>query len=634
MSRYMTVGIGVGAVVFAVLSARLGVPPLAYGVVGCAVAAMVLCAWGKLDGKAIPYLVFLLGLAFLYQSTLISNGLVGTDIHTEYYFYRMALDGWDTTIPHAYNTAIGATVIAPFLTNCLGVPGLWIFKAVFPALFALVPAILYIIYRKEFGERVAFLGCVLFITVPTYLLEMIGLPRQMLGELMLALCMLLIVVRPLRMRYLIPCLAAVSLLGYMFHYVMGFVIFLMVAGCALVMLATALINRYRAVFTPVRFPIRWLALCLMLPAILGVGYYQVVAEGVAAKSMNHVLNSVVRSLRPTAPNGSIVIPAPDPITGDDIIIENGGQGGYFHQQEPLIRTALGLDFADASPVGKGFRLTQFAIQLSILLGCAWLVWNRKRVSMEFIGFAVAAMAILAACVLLPRVSNVINATRFFHLAIFALAPLVVLGATWVLRNLKITVLVLLVPYMLFNTGVVFELARESDISRINAPYSIPLSNHRLGAVAIHTDHDIGVVEYAVEYNLEPILSDINGMLLLSQYKSHFTFLYRSLKTGRYHIPATAPWPDPGFAFDEITSGWGYMPQHTDDLPLVSYLFLTEHSMRIKAVTFKPDWFDPKDTTTGMRRDYPFDLVGISDDMEVVYRSGDAVILVIRREGEV
>ena len=162
-----TIGLGVGALLFALLSARLGISCLAFGVVGCAVAAAVLCAWGKLDERATPYLVFLLGLAFLYQTTLISNGLVGTDIHTEYYFYRAALDGWDTSIAHAYNTAIGTTVIAPFLTNVFRIPGYWIYKAVFPLLFAFVPVILFIIYRKEFGDKVAFLGTLFFITLPT-----------------------------------------------------------------------------------------------------------------------------------------------------------------------------------------------------------------------------------------------------------------------------------------------------------------------------------------------------------------------------------------------------------------------------------------------------------------------------------
>ena len=47
---------------------------------------MVLCAWGGLDSKTTPYLIFLLGLAFLYQTTLLTNNLIGTDINTEYYF--------------------------------------------------------------------------------------------------------------------------------------------------------------------------------------------------------------------------------------------------------------------------------------------------------------------------------------------------------------------------------------------------------------------------------------------------------------------------------------------------------------------------------------------------------------------
>jgi len=192
-NKGITIGLGMGALLFAVLSARLNMPYLAFGVVGCAVAAIILCVWNRLDYKFEPYLIFLLGVAFLYQATLISEGLIGTDIHTEYYFYLQALDGWDTSIPHSYNAAIGTTVIAPFLTNTLGIPGYWIYKAIFPFLFAFVPVILFIIYRKEFGDKVAFLGALFFITLPTYMLEMIGLPRMMLGELMMAVVLLLVI---------------------------------------------------------------------------------------------------------------------------------------------------------------------------------------------------------------------------------------------------------------------------------------------------------------------------------------------------------------------------------------------------------------------------------------------------------
>ena len=77
MKRATTIGLGVACLGFAILSARLGIPVLAFGVVAMAIVAMVLCAWNKLDTAMIPVLVFLLGLAFLYQTTLISDALIG-----------------------------------------------------------------------------------------------------------------------------------------------------------------------------------------------------------------------------------------------------------------------------------------------------------------------------------------------------------------------------------------------------------------------------------------------------------------------------------------------------------------------------------------------------------------------------
>lgn len=600
MSKYLTLGLGTAAMLFAVLSARLGVPYLAYGVVACAATAMVLCAWDKLDWKTAPYLVFLLGLAFLYQTTLISNGLVGTDIHAEYYMYQQALDGWDWAYPHNYNTAIGATVVAPFLTNWFGIPGYWIFKAIFPALFALVPLILFIVYRKEFGEKIAFLGCLFFITLPTYTLEMIGLPRQMLGELMLAIILLLVIVSPIRLRYSVPLLVAVATLGYLFHYIMGPAILMYTAGCALVLMFV----KAR------RFPIRWLALVIVLPALVGGMYYASVAEG-------KVLSDLLIGSTWTVERTIDVLPGPstpsEPESGEQAqpTLPEDAPTSYFRRQEPLMRTALGLDFMDASPLGKIFRIFQFATQLALILGCVWLLRNRRKISPEYIAFTLTALTLVAACVFLIRFSNMLNLTRFYHLALFLLSPLLVAGCLYFTRNLKVSVLALLIPYMLFTTGVVFEVAKETDVSRVNMPYSIPLSNHRVDLVGAFSDNDIAVRDWIADSEL-PVVADINGLLLLAEKANPSSHRHTS-----HTNLLTALLPD---------DWWGYIPRSVAELPEGTYIFLTEHNMRTRTVLFKPDWYAQKDTASGMRQPYPFEFVGISDNMDVVYRQGDATVL--------
>lgn len=593
MKRYWPNSLGALALICAILGARMGLSWLSYGVVLSVVVATVLAALQRISTANYPYLIGAFGVALLYQTTLMGPGLVGTDIHTEYYFYLESLDGWDISIPHNYNAAIGTTVIAPFLTHAFQIPGYWIYKAVFPALFASVPVMLYYVYRREFGEHVAFLGCVLFVTLPTYLLEMIGLPRQMLAEIMLAAILLLIIVRPLRLRYAVPLIALSGVLGLMFHYLTG----PMILGyliCGGVILA---IQRRRA------FPAKWVGVAVCVMVLGGYLYYSNVAGGSIMEDIGIVANSTVSK---TA-NAVVAPPSTisDPITGKAVT----GNLGYFETQEPLIRTALGLDFMDANIPGKVFRVFQFLMELSLILGGIYLILKRKKLSAEYLAFTITAILLVGACVILPRFSNLVNASRFYHLSMFMVAPLFVVGALYVCRKLKYT-LILIIPYILLTTGVVFEATGQTDLSKINLPYSIALSNNRVGMVGNFTQNDLDVKDWAAANHCEPVFMDINGMLIFSESYDPFTFTYAQRKGTK-----------------SLTMGWAYFPKDVSTLPVGSYLFLSEWNMQNQAVYFKPQWYDMKDTATGMRQLYPFEFLGLPRG-EVVYNSGDAVLLKI------
>lgn len=282
-----------------------------------------------------------------------------------------------------------------------------------------------------------------------------------------------------------------------------------------------------------------------------------------------------------------------------------------------MRTALGLDFMDASIPGKLFRILQWGTQLALALGCVWLVRNRRRVSAEYMAFTVTAVALIAACVVLPRFSNIINLTRFYHLALFLVAPLVIMGGLYVFRRLKVLTLVLLIPYMLFTTGVVFEAAKEVDISAITMPYSIALSNDRVSIVGTYTENDLAVRDWALDQECTVLLMDINGMLIMSEVADPFDYLYTPMHDfENYPIQ-----PDADL--------WGYIPRDVSGLPSGGFtylVYLTEWNVQNQLLMFKPSWYAPEDTTSGMRQSYDFGFVGLPGGFVEVYRQGDAVLL--------
>jgi uncharacterized membrane protein len=269
-----------------------------------------------------------------------------------------------------------------------------------------------------------------------------------------------------------------------------------------------------------------------------------------------------------------------------------------------------LDFGGASPLGKAFRILQFMTQILLVIGCVILFFKRKKHSPEYLSWAFVAVVLAGACILIPRFANVINATRFYHLILLIVAPTLVLGGQLIFRNLKVLTVVLLIPYFLFTSGVVFEISQTNNVATTNIPYSYVLSHERIPVVAVFTDDDIAVRDWAIANKVEPIFTDIDGMLLFSEYTTY----------GSWH-----------FIHDDyslITDGCAYLPETAERLPVRGYIFLREWNTQHCLVTFKPDWFDWQDTTLGLRQSLPLSELGLGELLnksKVVYRKGDAVV---------
>ena len=596
---------GLAAVILglSVAGARLQNTWLLYVMIGLICVFIGLVVFDKVNKKVYPLAIFTIGLALLYQTTLIGPGLAGADIHGEYYFYFKALSGWDTSIPFAYNTSIGTTLIAPFLTNVFHIPGYWVYKAVFPLLFALVPLLLYFIFRKEFSPKTAFFAALFFIIVPTWSMEMIGLPRQMLGELMLVLCLFLILVSKWRLKIRVPLLVAIGTLGAMFHYVMGPVIVLYIGfGCLFLLF-----------FKRRVFPVKWLSLVVVALLITGVVYYGSVAQGRALNCITGVSSNYITQVLPwigeretEVAEAEIEGKAEESETTKEVekpeAEETKVATGFFTSASPLIRAAWGLDFMDVGIWGKIFRIFQYLTQLSIVAGLVYLIRKRKRYSAEYLSLCGVAIFLLGCCMFIPRFAGVINATRMYHFTLLLLAPVFVLGGLSIFRKPQVLVLCLLIPYFLFTSGVIFEVSEQEDISGVNIPYSIALSHSRIDITEIPTANDIAVRDWAVSQNLGHMLTDIHGRLLFVEK------VWLDWEIGEKDLQRR---------LENNTFEQG------------DFIFLSEGNNRTKTITSKPA---RSGVTTGMRISLSFAELGLDKVIEnstVIYRQGDAVILEIK-----
>jgi uncharacterized membrane protein len=157
---------------------------------------VILIVFGKFIPKNLyPLSVFIIAISLLYHSSLISMYLWGWDIHGEYYLCNLVkMSGvWDSTMPGGYNAMLSIVILAPIYSIISNMDITWVFKIIYPMLFALVPLGLYRVFQKQTDDKIAFLSCFFFVSLFTFYGEMLALARQQIAELFLVLLVLLMI---------------------------------------------------------------------------------------------------------------------------------------------------------------------------------------------------------------------------------------------------------------------------------------------------------------------------------------------------------------------------------------------------------------------------------------------------------
>jgi len=145
-----------GILITIILGAWLDLPLLLIGI-GLISFILLLVSLNVVNRSVYPLILYLISLSLLFGTTLASNYLIGSDIHIEYYFARLTqLQGWDYSLAYNMNGALSVTILAPFLSDLFHIDIVWVFKIIYPVLFACLPVVLYYIYRQIVSDRAAF----------------------------------------------------------------------------------------------------------------------------------------------------------------------------------------------------------------------------------------------------------------------------------------------------------------------------------------------------------------------------------------------------------------------------------------------------------------------------------------------
>ncbi len=585
-------------------------------------ALVVLAAFDKfIHPELYPLAIFAIGLCLLYQTTLTSPHPIGSDIFTEYRFYRMAMDAgfWDASIFEMVNTCLSITILAPVYSLFLGIDGNWLFKAVYPLIFALVPLCLYSAFSRQIGAKRAFLSVFFFVSVPTFSLEMTALCRQQIAELFLALIILLLVERKLKpyQRLFLLCIFAVSIV--VSHYALGLIGFVFLVFVLLVMLVLSIrsscmrgVPEQPCDAGTVSSPngsigLKALIILISVFLIAGAAWYSLTGSGLMAGSFGNILIEQIRTITAQIWNTAPGTGPSAASVAQDVI--------QFNNRDGLIRTALGLDFADATPAGKVFRIIQYITQLLLVIGFIKILLRpgKSGFKPEFLSLGLAAACLLLASLILPRFADYLNLTRLYHIALMTLSPFCILGgeAVWLWTvsacrkfrggtynggagGLRFVTLAVLIPYFLFTSGAIYEVTGQSVTDKADLPYSIALSSYRLDLAGALYSKDGAAAQWVSRNsdNITGVYADRHAANLLRFYEF--------------------PGPIQEFTHDAA------------DLQMNSYLYLDSVNISRGEITFA--------VSTGLRQYVAFaDIPEFDRTIEQgdrIYSNGSAQVLLI------
>jgi uncharacterized membrane protein len=525
-----------------------------------------LAAFNKfIHPRVYPFMIFMMALALLYQTTFISDYLVGSDIHIEHYLSNLVVeDGyWDVIVSGAgaVNSCLSIVMLAPIYSFLLNMDIVWLFKIIYPFFFCLAPLALFRIFSLQIKPKYAFLAVVFFITMPIFMMDMAQLARQQISELFFVMVVLLLVDRKLTLVQRTTLVlvfgfgVVVSYYGLGTAYPIGYLAF----GALLLIFIKSrpgralwqrLIGKANLLPTdltsPGAFNKKALAIIVVVSLAFMFVYFGVTQVGfmgprIFGEIAGQTVEQTIKGFA-TPPGG---IPSTPEMAGfiQGIIARFPFLNPLV--REPLAQTALGIDFSLASLGGKVWRVFQYLVELCLIVGFFRLIFRPRALGnfkSEYISLTIVSALILLGLYILPTTGYGMGAVRIFGIILLIMSPLVLFGGELIAYGivklaiiirrgfvssrlslespvlLQLLVLVVLIPYFIFNSGAVFELSKSQTTYFIDMPYSIALSGYRVDLTTVFTRQDVIAADWLTAVSNHRLHADIHGCHLFYNYQ--------------------------------------------------------------------------------------------------------------------
>lgn len=131
-----------------------------------AIATITVYAGIRARYRLYPIVIWFISLTLLLYGSLRSKYVVVIgDPHVEYYFANLVriMGIWNPHLEGTHNAMLEVVMLQPIYSILLDLDLTWTFKIVYPLLFSFCPLTIYLIYKYQFNDRIAFFSILIFI---------------------------------------------------------------------------------------------------------------------------------------------------------------------------------------------------------------------------------------------------------------------------------------------------------------------------------------------------------------------------------------------------------------------------------------------------------------------------------------
>ncbi|WGM88488.1 MAG: DUF2206 domain-containing protein [Candidatus Bathyarchaeum tardum] len=417
-----------------------------------------------------PFALLMIGISLLFHSSLISSYIVpfGSDIPGEFLLFQNTLNDfqWNQlfspsmgyTLLNTYNNMLSITILPTVYSTLLNIDSFLMFKVLYPLIFSLIPLVLYQVWQYFIDKKYAFIAAFFFMAQNTFYTEMLGLSRQIIAELFFVLLLFIILHKNIKPITKMICFVVFSFGLVTAHYSLALIFLFFISATLVFYIIT-------------KRPTMKISITMVLIFFVIMFTWYIYTSGSA-------------SFITLMEKGEFVVSM---------------LGDFFNPASRGDTVLTGLGLAESPSIFNTIsRIIAYVLQGFIIVGFLGLVTNLKKIRTEFFVFGIIATLFLGMLIIIPGLANTLNMTRFYHILLFFLAPLCILGARLIVKLITkrqkefavcALLLFVLVPYFFFQTNFVYEITG-------NDSWSIPLSGYRMDPLRLY-GHSGYTDEYSV-----------------------------------------------------------------------------------------------------------------------------------------